>query len=59
MAPIATTEAANGTTNGSHKSHVPAKVFNPFYSPPSTDENDGTYQFAQYKVSFNDAFRRS
>jgi len=54
MAPVATTnETLNGVTNGT-KSHEPAKIFNPFYSPPSTDENDGTYKFAQYKPRFPD-----
>ncbi|KAI0684442.1 hypothetical protein BC835DRAFT_637029 [Cytidiella melzeri] len=54
MAPVATAETTNGTSNGVFKSHAPAKVFNPFYSPPASDENDGTYQFANYKPRFPD-----
>ncbi|KAI0342645.1 TauD-domain-containing protein [Trametopsis cervina] len=54
MAPVATNESTNGTTNGTPQSHVPAKVFNPFYSPPSSDENDGDYKFANYKPRFPD-----
>ena len=50
MSPVAVSETTNGTNNGA-KSHGPAKVFNPFYSPPTSDENDGDYQFANFKVS--------
>ena len=49
MAPVATTEKANGNGVSSLK-QASNVLFNPFYSPPSTDENDGDYQFAQYKV---------
>ncbi|KAI0091130.1 TauD-domain-containing protein [Irpex rosettiformis] len=54
MAPVATLETKKETTNGTTKSHTPEKVFNPFYSPPATDENDNSYQFAQYKPHFPD-----
>lgn len=50
MAPVATTDstAVNGSDIASLKAAV--KVFNPFYSPPAVDDDDGSYQFAQYKV---------
>ena len=51
MAPVATTENKQETTTVDLKARAAEKVFNPFYSPPATDENDGTYQFANYKVS--------
>ncbi len=52
MAPVATTEQtlqSNGTPKKAVSNGI-AKVFNPFYSPPASDENDGTYKFAHYKV---------
>ena len=48
MAPVATTEKTNGRDIASLKQA--AQTFNPFYSPPTMDENDGDYKFAQYKV---------
>ena len=49
MAPVATTEKENG--NGVSAAKEAAQVlFNPFYSPPSMDENDGDYKYAHYKV---------
>ena len=48
MAPVATNEKTNGASIASLKEAV--KPFNPFYSPPSTDENDESYEFAHYKV---------
>ncbi|THG98250.1 hypothetical protein EW026_g3901 [Hermanssonia centrifuga] len=56
MAPVATTEQtlqSNGTPKKAVSNGI-AKVFNPFYSPPASDENDGTYKFAHYKPSFPD-----
>ena len=57
MAPVATNETPavdNGTvTKGPIKAlngNAAVKLFNPFYSPPTMDENDGDYKFAQYKV---------
>ncbi|KAI0925647.1 hypothetical protein AcW1_008025 [Taiwanofungus camphoratus] len=54
MAPVATTDstAVNGSDIASLKAAV--KVFNPFYSPPAVDDDDGSYQFAQYKPHFPD-----
>ncbi len=51
MAPVATSETPKETSNGTTKIPTIEKVFNPFYSPPANDENDGTYEFAHYKVS--------
>ena len=51
MAPVATNEKTNGANIASLK-EAAAKPFNPFYSPPSTDENDDGYQYAQYKVLY-------
>lgn len=53
MAPVATTEKTNGTSNGT-KPSAPTKVFNPFYSPPAPEGDDSDYAFAQYKPHFPD-----
>lgn len=45
MAPVATEKLSDTNAfNG------PAKVYNPFYSPPGDDLNDDGYEYAQYKV---------
>jgi len=49
MAPVATTER-DSTPNGPVKPAVADKVFNPFYSPPDTDNGDETYKYADFKV---------
>lgn len=51
MAPVATSEKTNGTTNGA-AAHGPTKVFNPFYSPPAPEDNekDKDYKYAHYKA---------
>jgi sulfonate dioxygenase len=50
MAPVATSEkeqVAAAPVKG-----VPQKVFNPFYSPPSGDDGDDGYKYAEFKPSF-------
>ncbi|KAI0783841.1 hypothetical protein BC629DRAFT_528872 [Irpex lacteus] len=54
MAPVATSETPKETSNGTTKIPTIEKVFNPFYSPPANDENDGTYEFAHYKPRYPD-----
>ena len=51
MAPVAVNDQPTTTETKVQKPAGAPQVFNPFYSPPATDENDGTYQFANYKVS--------
>ncbi|KAF7794768.1 hypothetical protein EIP86_005906 [Pleurotus ostreatoroseus] len=53
MAPVATEEKTNGNRVSQLKQEAQV-LFNPFYSPPATDENDGDYAFAQYKPHFPD-----
>jgi len=49
MAPVATTERDNVTT-APVKPVVTQKVFNPFYSPPSGDDGNESYKYADLKV---------
>ncbi len=57
MAPVATNETQAPATNGASTGPVKAakavaeQLFNPFYSPPeSNDKDDSDYAFAKYKV---------
>ena len=49
MAPVATTERDNVTATPV-KPVVTEKVFNPFYSPPSVDDGNESYKYADFKV---------
>ena len=48
MAPVATTERDNVATPV--KPVLTEKVFNPFYSPPSVDDGNEFYKYANFKV---------
>lgn len=48
MAPVATTERDNVTAPV--KPVVMEKVYNPFYSPPSVDDGNESYKYANFKV---------
>ncbi|KDR78986.1 hypothetical protein GALMADRAFT_224236 [Galerina marginata CBS 339.88] len=50
MAPVATSEREQTTSTPGKV--VTQKVFNPFYSPPSGDEADDGYKYADFKPSF-------
>jgi len=57
MAPVTSSETTS--TNGYHavaekKAQNGLNIFNPFYSPPSSDDGDKTYKYAQYKPHFPD-----
>ena len=64
MAPVATEPQTNGS-NGAIKAlkaqqqngqpnGTADQPFNPFYSPPSTEDVDDSYEYARYKVCFCD-----
>ena len=48
MAPVATVERDDITAPV--KPAVTQKVFNPFYSPPSGDDGNESYKYADFKV---------
>ncbi|PCH42062.1 TauD-domain-containing protein [Wolfiporia cocos MD-104 SS10] len=56
MAPVATDVTTNGTSDHDQVSKLKeaVKVFNPFYSPPAGDANDGDYKYAHYKPHWPD-----
>lgn len=47
---IAALKAQNGHANGGLNRAKADTPFNPFYSPPSTDDIDDAYEYARYKV---------
>jgi hypothetical protein len=49
MAPVAIPERDNVTT-APVKPVVTQRVFNPFYSPPSVDDGNESYKYADFKV---------
>ncbi|KAJ3504783.1 hypothetical protein NMY22_g17806 [Coprinellus aureogranulatus] len=52
MAPVATNDAKHANDTADLKARAADKVFNPFYSPPPTDDSDKDYKYAEFKPSF-------
>ncbi|KAF8959492.1 hypothetical protein BDZ97DRAFT_1667114 [Flammula alnicola] len=52
MAPVATSERQQETTTAATLKATSQQVFNPFYSPPSGDDGDDSYKYAEFKPSF-------